>query len=90
MRAPVFGNQPLGHDEGRRIEAVEAFGDVARELEMLFLVGADRHVIRVVEQDIGRHQARVGEQAGVDVVGVLCGFILELRHAGELAELRSS
>ena len=55
---------------------------------MLFLVGADRHVIRVVEQDIGRHQARVGEQAGVDVVGVLCGFILELRHAGELAELR--
>ena len=35
----------------------------------------------------GRHQRRIGEQAGVDVVGVLGGFVLKLGHTGKLAEL---
>ena len=43
--------------------------------------------IRLVQQDVRRHQAGVGEQAGIDVVGVLGGFVLKLGHAGELAEL---
>ena len=55
---------------------------------MLALVLADGDEIRLVQQDIGRHQNRVGEQARRDVVGVLLGFHLELRHARQLAELR--
>ena len=41
----------------------------------------------VINQDIRRHQHRVGEQAAVDVVGVLGALVLELGHAGQLAEL---
>ena len=54
---------------------------------MLLLVGTDRHVIGVIQQNVRRHQAWVSEQPRVYVIGVLCGFILKLRHAGELAEL---
>ena len=54
---------------------------------MLLLVGAHGDVIRLVQQNVRGHQAGVGEQAGVDVVGVLSGFVLKLGHAGELAEL---
>ena len=53
---------------------------------MLLLVAAHRHQVRLVEQDIRRHQGGIGEEAGVDVVGVFGGFILELGHAGELTE----
>ena len=31
-------------------------------------------------------RAGIGEEAGVDVVGVLGGLVLELGHTGELAE----
>ena len=41
---------------------VEALRDVARHLEVLLLVLADGHEIGVVEQDVGRHQHRIGEQ----------------------------
>ena len=46
------------------------------------------HARRAVEQDVGGLQHRVGEQPGVDVVGVVLGLVLELRHAAELAERR--
>ena len=54
---------------------------------MLLLVRTDGYEIGLVKQNICRHQARVSEEAGVDVVCMLCGFVLELRHTGELAEL---
>ena len=69
------------------VRVVEARGDIARELEVLRLVSADRHVIRLIEQDVACHQGRVGEKAGIDVVRVLGRLVLELRHARELAEL---
>ena len=42
---------------------VELDGDVACQLEMLLLVLADRYVGRLLDQDVGRHQRRIGEQA---------------------------
>ena len=54
---------------------------------MLLLVQAYRHHVRLVGQDIRRHQAGIGEQANVNVIGVLLGFILKLGHSGKLPEL---
>jgi hypothetical protein len=45
---------------------VEADRDVAGDLDVLALVVADRHLLGVVEQDVGRLQRRVGEQPGRD------------------------
>ena len=55
---------------------------------MLLLIDANRDKVRLVQQDVGGHQHRVGEQAGVDVFRVLGAFVLELRHARQLSELR--
>jgi hypothetical protein len=60
---------------------VELLGDVAGQLQVLFLVLADRHMGGAVEQDVGSHQARIGEQAERGVLAVLAGLVLELRHA---------
>jgi len=53
---------------------------------MLTLVLPHRDQIRLVEQDICRHEDRIGEEAGVDVVGVGRGLILKLCHPAELPE----
>ena len=57
----------LDHRLGQREEVgaevvVELRGDVAGQLEMLLLVLAHRHVGRLVEQDVGGLQRRVGER----------------------------
>ena len=67
------------------VELVEARGDVPRELDVLLLVGADGHLVCLVEEDVGRHQRRVGQQARADGVRRL-GLGLELGHAVEPAE----
>ena len=54
---------------------------------MLALVVADRDDVGLVEQDVARHQHRVGEEAGGDEL-VPVGLVLELRHPAELAEAR--
>ena len=52
-----------GRDEQLDAEiVVELDRDVARQFEMLLLVLADRHVRRLVEQDVGGLQHRIGEQ----------------------------
>ena len=53
---------------------------------MLLLVLAHGHKVRLIQQDIRRHQGRIGEEAPVDVVGVLGALVLELGHAAQLAE----
>ena len=76
------------HREHERVaEApVEADGDVTRDLDVLALVVADRHLVGVVEQDVGRLQRRVGEQAaGDELAGALLGLVLELDHPRQLA-----
>ena len=55
---------------------------------MLLLVVADGDVGRPVEQDVSRHEARIGEQAQRGVLAVLAGLFLELRHAVHPADAR--
>ena len=66
IRAPTAGTTASGSDERVAEALVEAGGDVAGDLDVLALVVADRHLVGVVEQDVGGHQRRVGEQAGGD------------------------
>ena len=58
----VFPNLRLGNDERLAVGLVELDRDVACHLDVLFLVAADRHDVRVVNQNVRRHQHRVGEQ----------------------------
>ena len=51
------------HAEGLAVAVVEALGDVAREFEVLALVVTDRDLLGLVEQDVRRHQDRVGQEA---------------------------
>ena len=57
---------------------------------MLLLVLSHRHQIGVIEQDVGRHQHRVVEQAHRDVVALLEGLFLELDHALQPVERRDA
>ena len=82
-----LGVDALGELERLAEARVEALGDVARELEVLPLVVADRDDVGLVEQDVAGHQHRVGEEAGRDEL-VPVGLVLELRHAPELAVAR--
>ena len=89
----------LRHDEGLAVGLVELDRDVAGHLQVLLLVLADGHGVRVVEEDVGRHQHRIGEQAEIrgdalgDLVLVAVGALEEphRRQApdepGELAHL---
>ena len=54
---------------------------------MLLLVGSYRHHIRLVKQNVRRHQNRIGEQPRVYIVHMPCGLVLKLGHAGKLAKL---
>ena len=54
---------------------------------MLHLIRAHGHQIRLVQQNIRRHQHRIGKQACRDIIRMLLRLILELRHASQLAEL---
>lgn len=81
-----LGDIRLRQLEHVAVDAVEPLGDVARQLDVLLLVLAHRNKIRLIQQDIRRHQRGIGKQAAVDIVGIFCTFILELRHAAQLAE----
>ena len=65
---------------------VEFLRDVARQFEVLFLVLADRHMGRAIDQNVGRHQRRIGVEPDGGVLAILAGLFLELRHAIEPAE----
>jgi hypothetical protein len=77
----------LGHREHRTEAGVHPLGEVARDLQVLALVLADRDERGVVHEDVGGHEHRVGEQPDVGVVP-LGGLVLELRHAAHLAHRR--
>ena len=84
------GEQRLGLREDRargREPRRPPAGDLARKLEVLHLVLAHRHQVGAIEQDVGRHQDRIVEQARRDALQVL-RLIFELRHALELAQRR--
>ena len=58
----------------------------ASELEMLLLVLTDRHMRRMVEQNVGRHQIGVDAEPDGRPLLVLAGLLLELRHPLEPAQ----
>ena len=76
------------HERLAVVVAVEGPRYVAGKLEMLFLVLADRHVARAIEQDVGGHEHRVGEQPDRSGIAPLAGLLLELGHAVEPAHRR--
>ena len=65
---------------------VEFLRDVARQFEVLFLVLAHRHVGGAIDQNIGRHQRRIGVETDRGILAVLAGLLLELGHPVEPAE----
>ena len=73
------------------VEVVEAARDLARQLDVRRLVLAHRHVGRLVDQDVGRLQQRVAEEAVGREVAVLelVHLVLVGRHALEPAERRA-
>ena len=86
---PVTARCRLGHHERVTEAAVEAAGEIASQLEMLALVLADGHLVRLVEQDVGGLQHRIGEQADRRTVAALpLRLVLELRHPSWLRRNR--
>ena len=53
---PDFRNDAPWYHEGLAVELVEALRDISTELDMLFLILPHRHLVGIVEQDIGSLQ----------------------------------
>ncbi len=81
----------FGHDEGLAVSFVEFDGDVAGDFDVLFLVAAHGDEVGIVNQNVGGHKDRIGEDAmvGGNAVG---DFILvavasfEQAHRGDGGE----
>ncbi len=88
MRAPPTGRRygGLGHGEGIAVPGVPALGQVPGQLQVLALVVADRYEVGVVEEDVGRHEDRVGEEAEPGgLLAPLARLVFELGHPVQLA-----
>ena len=83
---PPRDRRPSAPAEGLAVARVEALGDVARELEVLALVVADRDDVGLVQEDVAGHQHRVREEPGRDEL-LVGGLVLELRHASAAPKL---
>jgi hypothetical protein len=72
------------------IEVVEAARDLAREFDVGHLVLAHRHPVGAVDQDVGRLQQRIAEEAvgGEVLVRELFLLVLVGRHALQPAQRR--
>ena len=79
----------VGGDRGGEI-VVELLRDVARQLQMLLLIVADRNMGRAIDENVGCHQHRIVVEANGRILPVLARFLLELGHAVEPAEPRDA
>jgi hypothetical protein len=72
-------------DEDLAEEIVKTPHDLARELEVRHLVFADRHEVRVVDDDVGRLEQRIPEEpdARQIAIGELVDLLLVGGHALE-------
>ena len=84
IRAPTVGTVASGTTNVSPVVVVEADGQVAGELEVLALVLAHRDPVGVVEEDVGRHEGRVGEQGRPHRL-LAVRLLLELDHPVQLA-----
>jgi len=64
----VFGIESVWQLERFTVSAVEIFRDVARDLNVLFLIRSNRHHVRAIEQDVRSHQDRIIEETHVDAI----------------------
>ena len=80
-------NKRLRHFEHVAINGVETLGNIAAQFKVLLLIFANRYLVSLIQQNVCRHQHRIVKQTGVDVFRVAGGFILELGHAAQLAEI---
>ena len=69
---------------------VELLRDVARQLQMLLLVLADRYVGGAIQQNVGRHQHRIVVKTDRGILAILAGLFLELRHPAQPADPRDA
>ena len=85
LRAVVVGYRFL--EVIHFVEIVESFREVAGHLQVLELVFAHRHLVRIVDKDIRRHQGRVGEESCVHVLWLFPRFVLERNCLRQLSEI---
>ena len=83
-----LGVDGLGLREGVAVAGVEGPDDLARQLQVRGLVPADGDERRLVDDDVGRLQDGVGQQAVVDVVGLAALLLLVGRGPLEPADRR--
>ena len=90
-RARSFG-KGLGQGKKiRRIKVMIELGrDVASQLQMLLLVIAHGNVARLIDQDVGGLEHRVGVEPDAGPLLILSRFLLELGHAVEPTEARDA
>ena len=84
------GLEAVGHHEGVAVYAVEPLGDIARQLQMLLLVDAHGYEVGIVDEDVSRHEHRIGKQARVDILRMPGTLFLKLVHTRQLAEGRAA
>ena len=80
---PDLGDDGLGHGEQVTEPVVEPLRQVAGQLQVLGLVIPHRHGVGAVDEDVGGHQDRIGEQP--ELLTGLVGLLLVLRHTFELS-----
>src|SRR6266513_369944 len=77
-----LGDQRFGDREDRGEQLVEATRDLARELDVGFLVAPDRNEVTLHDEDVGRLQHRVAEKAvGGLRESMIAQLILQRRDA---------
>ena len=69
---------------------IEAPCKCPRQFNMLHLIIPDRHDLRVIKQNVCRHQCRIGKQSGVYAfLAFSLGLVLKLGHAFEFRHFRN-
>ena len=81
---PSGGRDDLGHREHLAVAPVEAQRQVAGQLDVLRWSSPTGTCVGPVEQDVGRHQRRIGEQRDPGRVHA-AALLLELDHPVQLA-----
>ena len=77
----VLWNETVRNLENIAVNTVKTLCNVSCNFNVLFLVCTDRHFVSLIEKNVGSHEYGICEKTGVDVVGMLCRLVLELRHS---------
>ena len=90
MRAPTFGNIRLRHTKCLAVVAIEADRQIPRQFKMLPLILPDRHEVCLIKQDVRGHQDRIVKHSDTDILELLSGLVLKLRHPLQLGHARNA